>query len=138
MWKGGSENSDSYWDNIPQNLYNMFFHEADNIQQIYRDKGLPVLEYQKHYNSYSYGDNYGRSTYLGEYSGYTSDEALARHLLEMEDGFQNFSFDEPVRTGAGVSEGGSSFSGEDDEVQDDSNLDEMTYEVGILFESAVN
>ncbi|XWS61119.1 hypothetical protein CRYUN_Cryun07bG0097800 [Craigia yunnanensis] len=55
----------------------------------------------------------------------------------MEDGFQNFSFNEPFRTGArGVSQGGFSFSGEDDGVQDGFNPDEMTYEVGNLFESA--
>ncbi|XP_022754627.1 E3 ubiquitin ligase BIG BROTHER-related-like [Durio zibethinus] len=106
------------------------FQEADNILQIYRDEGLPVPEYRTHDNSYSYGGNYGSITYLGEYSGgHTSDEALARHLQEMEDSFHNFSFDEPFRTAAGgVSQGGPSFSGDNNGVQDDFNPDEMTYE----------
>lgn len=38
MWRGRSGNSDSYWDNIEKNLYDMFFYEADNIQQIYHDE----------------------------------------------------------------------------------------------------
>ncbi|KAK6262284.1 hypothetical protein QUC31_008100 [Theobroma cacao] len=126
MWRGRSGNSDSYWDNIEKNLYDMFFYEADNIQQIYHDEGLAVPIYQRHDNNYSDGDNYGSSSSWGEYSGHTSDEALARHLQEMEDGFQNFSFDEHFRTGAGgVSQEGPSFSGGD---QDNVDPDNMTYE----------
>ncbi|EOY23110.1 RING/U-box superfamily protein, putative [Theobroma cacao] len=129
MWRGRSGNSDSYWDNIEKNLYDMFFYEADNIQQIYHDEGLAVPIYQRHDNNYSDGDNYGSSSSWGEYSGHTSDEALARHLQEMEDGFQNFSFDEHFRTvsagAGGVSQEGPSFSGGD---QDNVDPDNMTYE----------
>ncbi|XVF09816.1 hypothetical protein REPUB_Repub07fG0128900 [Reevesia pubescens] len=139
MWKGGSQNTDSHWDNIPNIMYEILFYEADNIQQIYRDQGLPVPEYHIHGNSHSYRDNYGSSTYLGEYSGITSDEALARHLQEIENDFHNFSLDEtPFRTGdRGVSQVGPSFLDEYQGIQDDVNPEEMTYEVGNISKSAL-